>query len=126
MSLRIYDKTKAGSVGLVTPMAQFKVVDADGQALPLGERGELLFKGPNVMQGYWKNPKATNETLTRDGWLRTGDVAYIDSDGYVFLVDRLKELIKVKGYQVFLIYFQKIKSSAMTFLRFLPLNWRKS
>lgn len=82
-------------------MAQFKVVDADGQALPLGERGELLFKGPNVMQGYWKNLEATNETLTRDGWLRTGDVAYIDSDGYVFLVDRLKELIKVKGYQVF-------------------------
>jgi long-chain acyl-CoA synthetase len=104
ITLKTYDKRKEGSVGIVVPTAEFKVVNAEGQALPLGEKGELLFRGPNVMQGYWKNPEATNETLIGDGWMRTGDVAYIDPDGYVFLVDRLKELIKVKGYQVFSIY----------------------
>jgi long-subunit acyl-CoA synthetase (AMP-forming) len=101
ITLKTYDKRKEGSVGLVVPKAEFKVVNTDGQALPLGEKGELLFRGPNVMRGYWNNPEATSETLTEDGWMRTGDVAYIDQDGYVFLVDRLKELIKVKGYQVF-------------------------
>lgn len=94
---------KYGSIGVVTPHAEVKVVDDEGRALPLGEKGELLYRGQNVMQGYLENPEATKETLTPDGWLKTGDVAYIDKDGFIFLVDRFKELIKVKGYQVFII-----------------------
>ena len=62
--------------------------------------GELWIKGPQVMQGYLNNAKATAETITDDGWLRTGDIARIDEDGYLFIVDRLKELIKYKGFQV--------------------------
>lgn len=63
-------------------------------------RGELWVRGPNVMKRYWRNPKATAETKTSDGWLKTGDVAYVDEDGKFFIVDRMKELIKVKGNQV--------------------------
>jgi len=63
-------------------------------------RGELWVRGPNVMKGYWRNPKATAETLTSDGWLKTGDIAYVDDRGNFFIVDRKKELIKVKGNQV--------------------------
>lgn len=62
--------------------------------------GELWCRGPNVMKGYWRNPKATAQTLTPDGWLKTGDVAYVDENGMFFIVDRIKELIKVKGNQV--------------------------
>jgi 4-coumarate--CoA ligase len=63
-------------------------------------RGELWVRGPNVMKGYWRNAKATAETKTPDGWLKTGDIAYVDEDGKFFIVDRIKELIKVKGNQV--------------------------
>lgn len=63
-------------------------------------RGELWVRAPNVMKGYWRNPKATAETKTPDGWLKTGDIAYVDEDGKFFIVDRKKELIKVKGNQV--------------------------
>lgn len=91
---------KFGSCGVVAPHAEVKVVDGEGRALPLGETGELLYKGENVMKGYLDNPEATKETMTPDGWLKTGDIAYIDKDGFIFLVDRFKELIKVKGYQV--------------------------
>ncbi|CAB3379186.1 Hypothetical predicted protein [Cloeon dipterum] len=91
---------KYGSCGMNVPLSEIKVVDDAGNALPLGQTGELLFRAPNVMLGYLNNEKATKETLLDGGWLRTGDMAYIDSDGYIFIVDRLKELIKVKGYQV--------------------------
>jgi len=91
---------KFGSCGITVPLTEVKVVGQEGQALPLGETGELLYRGPNVMQGYLDNPEATKETFTEDGWLRTGDVAYVDPDGFIFLVDRMKELIKVKGFQV--------------------------
>ena len=65
-----------------------------------GERGELWVRGPNIMKGYWRNPKATAETLTPDGWLKTGDVCFMDSHNRFHIVDRKKELIKVKGLQV--------------------------
>ena len=65
-----------------------------------GQEGEIAVRGPNVMLEYLKNPQATAETSTPDGWLRTGDIAMIDADGYMFIVDRLKELIKYKGFQV--------------------------
>jgi len=78
-----------------------KVVDLDtGEELPAGEVGELLIKAPQVMLGYWKRPDATAETLTEDGWLRTGDICSLDEDGYVAVLDRKKEMIKYKAYQV--------------------------
>ena len=92
---------RSGAAGLVVSNTACKIVDPDsGNALPVGQEGELWIKGPQVMQGYLNNPEATAETITEDGWLRTGDIALIDADGYMFIVDRLKELIKYKGFQV--------------------------
>ncbi|WP_338042837.1 AMP-binding enzyme [Octadecabacter arcticus] len=68
--------------------------------MDINEEGELWVKGPQVMQGYLNNADATAETIPEDGWLRTGDIARIDADGYMFIVDRLKELIKYNGFQV--------------------------
>lgn len=65
-----------------------------------GARGELWVRGPNIMKGYWNKPEATKETLTSDGWLKTGDIAYVDEEDKFYIVDRKKELIKVKGNQV--------------------------
>ncbi|KAK4361683.1 hypothetical protein RND71_020635 [Anisodus tanguticus] len=90
-----------GSVGRLLANAEAKIVDPEtGNALPPGEQGELWIKGPTIMQGYVGDSKATYETLVPGGWLRTGDLCYIDHQGYLFVVDRLKELIKYKGYQV--------------------------
>ncbi|KAM3306892.1 4-coumarate-CoA ligase-like 9 [Capsicum chacoense] len=90
-----------GSVGRLLANSEAKIVDPDtGIGLPPGEQGELWFKSPTIMQGYIGDPKATAETLMPGGWLRTGDLCYIDHQGYLFVVDRLKELIKYKGYQV--------------------------
>ncbi len=92
---------KSGSSGTAMPNTQCRIVDPEsGEDLPTGKEGELWVKGPQVMKGYLNNEKATRETLTPDGWLKTGDIAYIDEDGYMFIVDRLKELIKYKGFQV--------------------------
>ena len=92
---------KDNSVGPAVPDTEEKIVDmSTGDEMPTGEIGELLIRGPQVMQGYWKNPDATAETILDDGWLRSGDLCYMDEDGYVFIVDRIKEMIKYKGYQV--------------------------
>jgi long-chain acyl-CoA synthetase len=91
---------KIGSCGHPVPMTEVKIVDEDGKALPLGMEGELQVRGPQIMQGYHNNDTATKETLTDDGWLKTGDVAIVDDEGFIFIVDRIKELIKVKGMQV--------------------------
>lgn len=91
----------AGASGQAVPNTHCRIVDIEiGADLPAGQEGELWVKGPQVMQGYLKNATATAETITPDGWLRTGDIAVIDDDGYMFIVDRLKELIKYKGFQV--------------------------
>eukprot|EP00622_Pseudochattonella_farcimen_P002491 FR737419.1.p1 GENE.FR737419.1~~FR737419.1.p1 ORF type:complete len:184 (+),score=26.62 FR737419.1:2-553(+) len=80
---------------------EFKIVHIETKAvLPQGEEGEVVCRGPNVMVGYLNNEEATKGCLDADGWLSTGDVGYIDQDGHVFLTDRLKELIKFKGFQV--------------------------
>ena len=92
---------KPGSVGPPLPDTEEKVVDLETgeRELPRGELGELIIKGPQVMKGYWNNPDATADTL-RDGWLYTGDIASMDEEGYVSIMDRKKELIKYKGFQV--------------------------
>lgn len=94
-----YD-AKPGSSGVTVPNTQSRIVDTDGNDLPHGREGELLVKGPQVMVAYLNNHSATSETLDADGWLHTGDVGVIDEDGYLTIVDRVKELIKYKGFQV--------------------------
>ncbi|MFN4193553.1 MAG: AMP-binding protein [Tabrizicola sp.] len=90
---------RKGSVGVTLPSTECRIV-VDGRDAGPGEAGELWVRGPQVMLGYHNRPEATAETLTADGWLRTGDLAEIDAEGWVHIRDRLKELIKVKGFQV--------------------------
>ncbi|MGY1764609.1 4-coumarate--CoA ligase family protein [Geodermatophilus sp. SYSU D00779] len=90
-----------GSVGFAVPNSECRLVDpATGQDAAPGERGELWVRGPNVMKGYLNNPQATADTIDAEGWLHTGDVAIVDENGCYTVVDRVKELIKYKGYQV--------------------------
>ena len=93
---------KLGSVGIGVPGTDYKIVDlAEGtKELAPGEIGEVLIKGPQVMKGYWNMPEETAQTL-QDGWLSTGDIAYMDEDGYLFIVDRKKDLIIASGYNVY-------------------------
>ncbi|CAH2001725.1 unnamed protein product [Acanthoscelides obtectus] len=95
-----HGKAKSGSCGKVVPGMMAKVIDDDGKALGQYQEGELCFKGPLIMKGYVGDPESTRNTIDADGWLHTGDVAYYDSDGYFFIVDRIKELIKYKAFQV--------------------------
>jgi acyl-CoA synthetase (AMP-forming)/AMP-acid ligase II len=92
-------QARTGSVGPAVASTEFRLV-ADGKDVGPGEPGELWVRGPQVMQGYHNRPEATAATLTADGWLKTGDLAVVDADGWVTIRDRLKELIKVKGFQV--------------------------
>jgi acyl-CoA synthetase (AMP-forming)/AMP-acid ligase II len=100
------DDISLSTIGLAIPNLESKLVDPEtGEEIPqpesgVSEPGELMCKGPNVMLGYLNNEEATKATLTEDGWLHTGDIATVDSDGIYKIVDRLKELIKYKGYQV--------------------------
>ncbi|MDH4581174.1 long-chain-fatty-acid--CoA ligase [Pseudomonas sp. BN415] len=94
-------QARLGTVGIPVPGTAFKTVDDAGNELPLGERGELCIKGPQVMKGYWQRPEATAEVLDAEGWLKTGDIAVIDPDGYVRIVDRKKDLIIVSGFNVY-------------------------
>jgi long-chain acyl-CoA synthetase len=99
----MHGKRKAGSCGIPVPQAMLKFASVTDPAtyVPLGERGEICIKGPNVMKGYWHNPQATADVMTADGFLRTGDVAYMDADGYVFIVDRIKDMLLCGGYNVY-------------------------
>ena len=93
---------RRGSIGPSLPDTEQMVVDVEdeGKVLPPGEIGELMVRGPQVMKGYYNNAQATAETLTEDGWLHTGDIVRMDEDGYVWVLDRKKELIKYNGFQV--------------------------
>ena len=94
-------KQKDSNVGVLPANCEARIMNEDGTAeVPPCERGELWIRAPNVMKGYWRNPEATRKTLTADGWLKTGDVCYVDEGQNFFIVDRKKELIKVKGNQV--------------------------
>ncbi len=94
---------RAGTIGLPLPgvRAEIRDPEAPEQPMPLGERGELCLAGPNIMQGYWQRPEDTARSFTPDGMLRTGDIGVMDADGYVTLVDRLKDLIICSGYNVY-------------------------
>jgi len=91
---------KVGSVGPPIPNVEVKIVDGELNELPVGETGELAVRGPNVMQGYYNLPEATKKTLV-DGWLLTGDVARLDEDGYIYIVDRKKDMLLVRGINVY-------------------------
>jgi long-chain acyl-CoA synthetase len=93
--------TELGTIGLPVSNTLCKVIDDDGKDLPIGEAGELCIKGPQVMKGYWQRPEATAETITEDGWLKTGDMAVIQENGYMKIVDRKKDMIIVSGFNVY-------------------------
>ena len=94
---------KAGTIGQPIPATHIRLLDKEDPAkdAPEGEPGELAVKGPQIMRGYWNRPDADQDSFTADGWLRTGDVATIDADGYIRIVDRLKDMIAVGGFKVY-------------------------
>ena len=94
-------KIQLGSIGIPVASTLCKVIDDDGNELALGEKGELCVKGPQVMKGYWLRDDATKEVLDAEGWLRTGDIAIIQEDGYIRIVDRKKYMILVSGFNVY-------------------------
>ncbi len=94
------EQAKPDSIGLVLPGVEVRLVDEHGEEVEDGDPGEIVVRGPNVFQGYW-NRQEESEAAFRDGWLRTGDVAYRDQDGYLFIVDRTKDLVIVSGFNVF-------------------------
>ena len=99
----VYGMRKADSCGIPLPRIEIQMLDLKDPTryVPHGERGELCIRGPNVMKGYWNKPDATAEVTTFDGMLRTGDVAYMDDDGFVFIVDRTKDMILCSGFNVY-------------------------
>jgi acyl-CoA synthetase (AMP-forming)/AMP-acid ligase II len=94
-------QVKLGSIGMPAPNTECKIIDLDaGSPLGPNQQGELCVRGPQVMKGYLNRPEATAATVDAEGWLHTGDIGYADEDGHFYVVDRAKELIKYKGFQV--------------------------
>lgn len=100
-SVNPFSNIQIGTIGIPVPSTQCKVIDEAGKDLPLGARGELCVKGPQVMKGYWQRQEATDEILDKDGWLKTGDIAVIQADGFMRIVDRKKDMILVSGFNVY-------------------------
>ena len=96
-----YNLSKSGSVGRPYSDLEMAVFDRNDQPLPIGEAGEVVTRGRQVMLGYYKEPDQTQEVFTRDGWIRTGDIGYFDDDGFLFLVDRSKDMIISGGENIF-------------------------
>lgn len=90
-----------GSVGVPVPGVQVRLVDLQGDDVLVGDVGEMLVRGPNVFKGYWADPESTSRVIDAEGWLHTGDLAVVDDDGYLYMVDRIKDLIIVSGFNVF-------------------------
>ncbi len=101
VSVNPHDKVKIGTVGVPVPSTEVITVDEEGNDVGFGEKGELWVRGPQVMKGYWRNEKATSESITPEGWFKTGDYAVIDPEGYIKIVDRKKDLIIVSGFNIF-------------------------
>ena len=101
VSVNPIQNIQVGTIGIPLPSTNCKVIDDEGRELPFGERGELCVKGPQVMKGYWLRPEATDEILSAEGWLQTGDIAIIQPDGYMRIVDRKKDMILVSGFNVY-------------------------
>ena len=93
------NKKNIKSIGVVMGH-EAKIVDENGETVPIGEIGELLLRGPQIMKGYWNKPDETEKVFTEDGWFRTGDAAYMDKDGFIYFVERIKELIVASGYKI--------------------------
>ncbi len=94
-------RRKPGSIGTPVEGVEMRVVDDDGNDVPVGDAGEILIRGHNVMKGYLNRPEATAEAIDAGGWFRTGDVGKVDEDGYYFIVDRKKDMIIRGGYNVY-------------------------
>ncbi len=92
---------RVGTIGIPIPSTEVRIVDDNGQPLPMGQAGEIQVRGPQVMKGYYNRPLETAKTITSDGWLNTGDVAIMDKDGYFKIVDRKKDMILVSGFNVY-------------------------
>ncbi len=99
-TLNPFDRPKREAIGVPVPGTDVRFIDNDGRDVAMGEVGELWVKGPQVMQGYWQRPDETAKVL-RDGWLATGDIAKMDADGYIQIVDRKKDMILVSGFNVY-------------------------
>jgi steroid-24-oyl-CoA synthetase len=93
-------ETHPTSTGRATPILEIAVRDPDGNDVPVGERGEICFKGPHLIRGYWNRPDATAEAIV-DGWLRTGDIGRLDDDGFVYVEDRAKDMVLRGGENVY-------------------------
>ena len=100
VTLNPFHRVKRASIGVPLPGTDVRIVDDEGHDVPLGEAGELLVRGPQVMAGYWQRPDETARAI-RDRWLYTGDIAEMDDDGYVYIVDRKKDMILVSGFNVY-------------------------
>ncbi|GLZ87471.1 hypothetical protein Pres01_35220 [Metapseudomonas resinovorans] len=101
VSVNPFQSIQIGTIGIPVPSTQCKVVDDEGKDVGLGAPGELCVKGPQVMKGYWQRQEATDEILDAEGWLKTGDVAVIQDDGFMRIVDRKKDMILVSGFNVY-------------------------
>ena len=101
VSVNPFSGIQIGTIGIPMPSTQCKVIDDEGNELPIGATGELCVKGPQVMKGYWQRPEAPAEVLDGQGWLKTGDIGIIQDDGYMRIVDRKKDMILVSGFNVY-------------------------
>ena len=101
VSVNPFGGIQIGTIGIPMPSTLCKVIDDEGNDLPIGATGELCVKGPQVMKGYWQRQEATDEVLSADGWLKTGDIGIIQEDGYLRIVDRKKDMILVSGFNVY-------------------------
>jgi long-chain acyl-CoA synthetase len=101
VTINPYTNPVQGTVGILMAETECKVVDAEGNTLANGEAGELCIRGPQVMKGYWQRPEATADVINTEGWFHSGDIAIIQDDGYIKIVDRIKDMINVSGFKVF-------------------------
>ncbi|WP_281645517.1 AMP-binding protein [Parendozoicomonas sp. Alg238-R29] len=101
VTLNPLSDNRLGSIGMPLPSTDIRIVNDEGDEQGIGETGELCIRGPQIMKGYWQRPEETAKTLSEDGWLSTGDIATIDEDGYLRIVDRKKDMISVSGFNVY-------------------------